>query len=176
MTHQSSIVHANRLDRDLYRSSQVGERVLNSAIIQTKISESFEKYLEIFDAFYADDIEVSSEGRQEPIRGRERLRSLLYSFLIPLHVMAEIGGFVVSIRTTAIPGDVAGETNSVWTLDLADASGTARTLSWHTLRRWNGARIAYEYHSDIQQNGWPVLPHDFRFDAEGPAQGLRRPS
>ena len=96
MTDQHSLVSADHFDRDLYTSSQTGERVLNAAIVQADISESFEEYLEIFDAFYADDIGVSAETREEPIRGKARVRSLLFNFLVPLHVMAEVGGLSIS--------------------------------------------------------------------------------
>jgi len=66
MTKEHSFVAGDYSDRDLYTSSQTRERALNSAIVQADINESFEEYLEIFDAFYADDIEASSETREEP--------------------------------------------------------------------------------------------------------------
>jgi hypothetical protein len=47
--------------------------MLNPAITQAKISESFEEYLEIFDKFYADDVQVSGENQHEPIRGKARV-------------------------------------------------------------------------------------------------------
>jgi hypothetical protein len=56
---------------------------LNAAIVQADISESFEEHLGIFDAFYADDIEVSSDTQEEVIRGKARVRALLCDFLIP---------------------------------------------------------------------------------------------
>ena len=68
MTKEHSFVAGDYCDRDLYTSSRTRERALNSAIVRAEISESFEEYLEIFDAFYADDIEVSSETGEEPIR------------------------------------------------------------------------------------------------------------
>ena len=46
-----------------YTSSQTLERLLNEAIIHADISNSFEEYIEIFDTFYADDIEVSRRDR-----------------------------------------------------------------------------------------------------------------
>src|SRR5215470_4920635 len=104
---EESFVSADYFDRDLYTGSQTPEDALNAAIVQANISESFEEHLGIFEAFYADDIEVSSETHEEVIRGKPRVRALLCDFLIPLHVMAEIGGVQVSIRQTAIPGDVA---------------------------------------------------------------------
>jgi len=36
-----------------------------------------------------------------------RRRSILANFLVPLHVMAEVGGLSMFIRHTAIAGDVA---------------------------------------------------------------------
>ena len=79
------------LSVDPYSRYQASERMLNTAITQAKISESFEEYFEIFDEFYADEVEVSSETQQEPIRGKARVGSLLLNFLVPLHVIAEVG-------------------------------------------------------------------------------------
>src|SRR5262245_62400856 len=95
---EESFVPTDHFDRDLYTSSHARERALNAAIVQANISESFEEHLGIFEVFYADDIEVSSETHEEVIRGKARVRALLYNFLFPLHVMAEIGGVQVSIR------------------------------------------------------------------------------
>jgi hypothetical protein len=164
MTKEPSFVSADHIDLDPFMSSQTRERALNAAIVQANISESFEEYLEIFDAFYADDIEVSSETAEEPIRGKERVRSLLFNFLVPLHVMAEIGGLLISIRQTAIRGDIAGETHSAWTLDLVGASGRSCTVTWRALRKWNGSRVVYEHHYDEQQNGSPLTTYDLSFN------------
>jgi len=120
MANELSFVSADHFDRDLYTSSQTRERVLNAAVVRADISESFEEYLEIFDAFYDDDIEVSSEAGEEPIRGKAKVRSLLANFLVPLHMMAEVGGLLISIRQTTIPGDTADETHSVWTLEWSE--------------------------------------------------------
>ena len=86
------------LSGDPYSRYQAAEQMLNTAITQAKISESFEEYLEIFNKFYADEVEVSSETQHGPIRGKARVGSLLLNFLVPLHVMAEVGGLAISIR------------------------------------------------------------------------------
>lgn len=117
MIDNCGVISTDRLDGDRYTSLQRLERSLNQAIVQTEISESYEEYLAIFDAFYADDIAVTSDTLQDPIRGKASVRALLANFLAPLHVMAEIGGLLVSIRQTAIPVDVSGETHSAWTLE-----------------------------------------------------------
>jgi len=163
ITKEHSFVASDYSDRELYTSSRTRERALNSAIVQADINESFEEYLEIFDAFYADDVEASSETRKEPIRG-DRVRSLLTNFLVPLHVMAEVGGLSISICQTTIPGDIADETHSAWTLDLVGVSGRTCTVTWRTLRKWRDSLVVYEHHYDEQQNGGPLTSDDLSFD------------
>ena len=167
---EQSFVTVDDTLRDLYTSSEARERALNAAIVQANISESFEEHLAIFEAFYADDIEVSSETQEEVIRGKPSVRALLYNFLVPLHVMAEIGGLQVSIRQTAIPGDVADHAYSEWTLELVGVSGRACTLSWRALRKWNGSRVVYEHHYEHQQSGGPLTMADLSFDATKPPE------
>jgi hypothetical protein len=141
MTNQHSIVSANRGDRELFTSSRNGERDLNAAIARAEINESFEEFLDIFDAFYADDVEVGSDTREEPIRGKARVRSLLLSFLLPFHVMAEVGGLAISVRETPIPGDVPNVAHSAWTVDSVGVSGATCTVSWRTLREGTGRTL-----------------------------------
>jgi hypothetical protein len=176
MTKEYSFDSADHIDLDPYTSSQTRESTLNAAIIQANIGESFEEYLEIFDAFYGDDIEVSSETAKEPVRGKGRVRSILANFLVPLHVMAELNGLLISIRQTAIPGDVAGETQSAWTLELVGVTGRTRTVSWCTLRKWNGSRVVYEHHYGHQQSGGPLTSDDLSLHAATSAADFRRPS
>src|SRR5260221_8328357 len=151
MSDQHSFLSPDHLHPDAFTLSLTAERSLNAAIVQAEISRSFEEYLGIFDEFYADDVEVSSETPEETIRGKARVRSLLLNFLIPLHIMAEVGGLSVSIRNTVIPGDVTDETHTEWTLDLVAASGRTCTLGWRTFRKWNGPYVIYEHHYDHQQ-------------------------
>jgi hypothetical protein len=176
MTNELSIIPTHNLDHDLYASSQARERALNAAILQANISESFEEYLEIFDEFYADDVEVSSETEEEPIHGKARVRSLIANFLVPLHIMAEIGGLLISIRQTAIPGDAADETHSAWTLELVGVSGRSCTVSWRALRKWNASRVVYEYHYDHQQSGGPLTSNDLSLYPATSTTADQRPS
>jgi hypothetical protein len=164
------------LDRDLYTSSQIKERALNAAIVEADIEQGYEAYLAIFDAFYGDEIEVSSETADEPIRGKDRVRSLLGNFLYPVHVMAEVGGLIAKIRVTEIAGDVAGETHSAWTVEFVGVSGRTNTVSWRVFRKWNRSRVVYEYHYDQQQKGEVLTVGDLSFDAATPAPEFGRPS
>ena len=176
MSDQQSFLSADNFYSDPYSRYQTAERMLNTAITRAEISGSFEEYLEIFDEFYADDVEVSSETHEEPIRGKASVRSLLLNFLVPLHVMAEVGGLSVSIRESPIPGDAAGETYSLWRLDLIGVSGKPCTLKWRTFRKWNGSSVAMERHYDQELTGGPLTFDDLSFGAVDPVVGFQRPS
>ena len=158
---------------DPYSRSQAAEHMLNTAITQAKIGKSFEEYLEIFDKFYADDVQVSSETQQEPIRGKARVGSLLLNFLVPLHIMAEVGGLIVSIKEAPISGDAANEIHSAWTLNIVGVSGKACTLNWRTLRKWNGSQVVYEHHYDQQRSGETLTFDDLGFDMVEPVAGFQ---
>jgi hypothetical protein len=161
MSIHSSFFSADH-DDNLFASSHAGERALNRAIVTAEISRSYEEYLDIFERFYAEDIEVSSATSTSQIRGKARVASLLFDFLVPLHIMAEIGGVSISIRQITMPSDATGETHSAWTLDLVGASGRSCTLSWRTLRRWKDSLVVYEHHYDEQQSGGPLTEDDLR--------------
>src|SRR5258708_13215882 len=65
MSAQHHFAPGDHRDRDLYAR----ERVLNSAIIAADIGRGWEEYLEIFNAFYADEVEVTTDTGTGPIRG-----------------------------------------------------------------------------------------------------------
>src|SRR5713226_6311502 len=158
MSTQQLLASVNYADHDLYAR----ERVLNSAIIAADISRGWEEYLEILDAFYADEVELTTGAETGAVRGRERIRTLLFNFLAPLHVMVEIGGLSIQIRESPIHGDAADETHSAWSVDLIGVSGRTCKLAWCTLRRWADSRVVYESHYDHQQTGGPLTGDDLR--------------
>src|SRR5580700_10304546 len=172
MSTQQLLASVNYADHDLYAR----ERVLNSAIIAADISSDWEEYLEILDAFYADHVEVSDGTESGGELGRERVRALLIKFLIPLHVMAEIGGLSIQIRESPIHGDAADETHSAWSVDLIGVSGRRCNLTWCTLRRWADSRVVYERHYDHQQTGGPLTGDDLSLGPSPELLGDHRPS
>jgi len=176
MNSQNGIISDDQFHPDPYIQSRNAERTLNAAIVHADISRSYEEYLEIFDEFYADDLVGSSETMNEPLHGRERVRALLFSYLAPLHAMAEVGGVSISIRETTIPGDARDETHSAWTLELVGVSGRVCSVNWRTLRKWNESRVVLEHHYDYQQSGGPLTERDLRLDTPEPAEGFHRPS
>jgi hypothetical protein len=168
MFDKQNVIAIGPFDGGVYESSQAAELTLNGAIQRGEIARGYQEFLDIFEAFYADDVEVSHEDSRETIRGKEKLRTLLYNFLIPLHIMAEIGGLLISVRQTAIAADVADETHSAWTLELVGASGATCTLKWRALRRWRGSLVVYEHHYDQQQSSGPLTFHDLSFNSADP--------
>ena len=168
MSDQRGFISAGQFRPAPYTQSRTAERTLNAAIVHADISRSYEEYLEIFDEFYADGIEVSSETTEKPICGKSGVRSLIFGFLAPLHAMAEVGGVSISVRQTPIPGDVVDETHSAWTLELVGATGKVCTVNWRTFRKWKDSRVVLEHHYDRKQSGEPLSARDLRSDTLEP--------
>src|ERR1700680_2695646 len=103
MIDQPNLITVDRFSGDAYSSSQTAELALNGAILRAEIGRSYEEFLEIFDTFYADDVEVSSQESRRTTRGKDRVRSLLLNFLAPLHVMAEMAGISILVQQAAVP-------------------------------------------------------------------------
>jgi hypothetical protein len=176
MSNHSSFVSANQFHPDPYAQSRIAERTLNAAIVHADISRSYEEYLELFDQFYDDNIEGSSETTEEAIHGKAGVRSIVLGFLVPLHAMAEVGGVSISVRQTPIPGDVVDETHSAWILELVGATGKVCTVSWRIFRKWNESRVVLEHHYDYQQSGEPLSDGDLRLNIAEPPTGFPKSS
>jgi hypothetical protein len=176
MIDDDNFVPFGRFDRDAYKSSQAAERALNAAILRAQIGRSYEEFLDIFERFYADDVEVSSEDSRETIRGKARVVPLLLNFLVPLHVMAEVAGLSISVQQTTVARDTANETHSAWTLDLAGVRGRRCTLKWYAIRKWKGSRVVYEHHYDHQQVGGPLTMDDLNLNLGRSDGEFRLPS
>ena len=146
------------------------ERALNGAILAAEIDRSYEEYLEIFDHFYADEIQATMEGPREAVQGKAAVRSLLASFLMPLHVFAEIGGLGVSIQWSPIKGDRPYETHSAWVLELRGVTGANCKVTWCSRRRWRAGRVVSEHHYDHGQIGGPLTFSDLRLSGAGTAE------
>jgi hypothetical protein len=160
MIHENNLVTVSQFDDNAYTSSQTAELALNEAILRSEIARSYEEFLDIFERFYADDVEVSREDSRETIRGKAQIRPFLLNFLVPLHVMAEVAGLSIFVQQAADPRDAASETHSAWTVTFTGISGTRCTLKWHAIRRWNASRVVYEHHYDHQLIGGPLSVDD----------------
>jgi hypothetical protein len=152
------------MNRQHIDNSSAAENELNSALVNADISNSYKEYLAIFDRFYAEDVTVTSDAGSAPLVGKASMLPILRNFLVPLHVIAEIGRVSVCLRQTSIAGDRRGEHHSQWSLDLLGATGRKVTVSWSSTRRWEGSLVVYERHSEHHQLGEPLTFLDFDLD------------
>ena len=152
---------------ELSRTISASEQALNGAIVAAEIDRSYEEYLDIFDHFYADEIQATMEGLGEAVQGKAAVRSVLANFLVPLHVFAEIGGLEVSIQWSPIKGDRPYETHSSWVLDLQGVTGANCKVTWCSRRRWRAGRVVSEHYYDHRQTGGPLTSSDLRLPGDG---------
>jgi hypothetical protein len=176
MVHENNLMTVNQVDANTYNSSEAAELSLNAAILRAEIARSYEEFLEIFDKFYADDVEVGSEDSPETIRGKERARSLLLDFLVPLHVMAEVAGLSISVHVTQAPRDSTNQTHSEWKIDFTGVGGRRCTLKWYAIRGWTASRVVYEHHYGHEQIGGPLTENDLNLDWGRSQVGFQSPS
>ena len=176
MIHENNLMTVSQFDDNAYKISQAAELTLNAAILRAEIARSYEEFLDIFEKFYADDVEVSSEDLPETIRGKARVRPFLLNFLVPLHVMAEVAGLSISVQQTPVPRDAASETHSAWTVDFTGVGGKRCTLKWRAIRRWEASRVVYEHHYGHQQIGGPLTQDDLNSNLGRSEVGFQSPS
>jgi len=157
----------SRSEGDAYKSLHAAELSLNAAILRAEIDRSYEEFLDICETFYADGVQVSREDLREMIRGKAKVRPFLLNVLLPLHVMAEIGGLSKSVQHTAVPGDAANETHSAWRIDFTAVGGRRCTLKWFATRRWNASRVVYEHHYALRQIGGPLTMDELNLGSGG---------
>lgn len=143
------------------------DRELNAAIVNADIGASYEEFIAILDEFYAEDVEVRSDWSLEPLIGKDRLKSRLLRFLVPLHVMAEIGGLSVSVSERPITADSRDQQHSQWSVELVGVTGRAVRISWSVRRHWKQSLVVGEYHYDHHQQGEALGPNDLRIPTFG---------
>jgi hypothetical protein len=146
-------------------TSSAFDHELNEALVNADIANGYEEFLSIFDRFYADQVEVASDGDAVGLAGKARVLPVLFNFLAPLHVMAEIGGLAVTLRYSTIHSDQRGEQHAEWSLDLLGILGRRVTLHWSSVRRWKGCHVVYERHYERRQIGEPLTIIDLESSA-----------
>ncbi|HXA76493.1 MAG TPA: hypothetical protein VNV41_05115 [Candidatus Acidoferrales bacterium] len=176
MIHENNLVAVSQFEDNAYKISQTAELTLNAAILRAEIDRSYEEFLDIFERFYADDVEVSSEDLGETVRGKAQVRPILLNFLVPLHVMAEVAGLSISIQQAAVPRDAASETHSAWAVTFTGVGGKRCILKWRAIRRWEASRVVYEHHYDHQQIGDSITLDHLNSDLGRSDMEFRSPS
>jgi hypothetical protein len=123
------------------QSSKVAEAELdlNNALVNADISNGYEEYLALFDHFYDENVEVASDSNPDPLVGNARVLPIIFNFLMPLHVMAEIGGLSVRLRYTPLFSDKREEQHYITSCSRKPLSrnipNKARSASEHAARK-----------------------------------------
>lgn len=136
---------------------------LTNALVNVDICNGFEECLALFEHFYDENVEVTSDSNPTPLIGKARVLPIILEFLRPLHRMAEVGGLVVRLRYTPLLSDTLEEQHTEWSLDLVGATGRAVMVSWSSARRWKDVRVIYEHHSEHRQFGEALTMIDLDF-------------
>jgi hypothetical protein len=137
--------------------------MLNNALERADINQSFEVYLDILERFYADDIEFFVDEPQHQIIGKGAVRAFLLSFLVSIHVIAEVGGLLVSARHKSIASEARHTTATAWEVTFMAANGKRCVITWLCLRAWRDSRVVYERLSDVHVQGEPLGGDDLNF-------------
>jgi hypothetical protein len=85
------------MNKEQFSNAAAAELDLNNALVNADISNGYEEYLALFDRFYDENVEVLSDSNPASLVGKARVLPVIFNFLVPLHVMAEIGGLSVNI-------------------------------------------------------------------------------
>jgi len=152
------------MNSERFDMSSALDRELNEAIVNADISNFYEEFLAIFDRYYAENVEVASDTTPASLTGKAHVLPILFNFLMPLHVMAEIGGLSVTLRYSPIRADQREEQYTEWSLDLQGVLGRSATVHWPSAKRWKGSRVLYERHFDHRQIGGPLTFIDLGLD------------
>jgi hypothetical protein len=156
------------MNKEQSSKAAAAELDLNNALVNADISNGYEEYLALFDRFYDENVEVASDSSHAPLVGKARVLPIIVKFLMPLHVMAEIGGLAVRLRYTPLFSDRPEEQHAEWSLDLVGAAGRGVRVSWSSARRWKDTRVIYECHTDHRQIGEALTMIDLDFGHGSP--------
>lgn len=155
------------MNKETFSNAAEAELDLNNALMNADIRDGYEQYLALFDRFYDENVEVASDSDPDLIVGKARVLPIIQNFLMPLHVMAEIGGLAVRLQYTPLFSDRPEEHHAEWSLDLVGTTGRRVMVSWSSVRRWKDGRVIYERHSDHQQLGEALTLIDLDFGRAG---------
>jgi len=154
------------MNKDQSSKTADAELALNNALANADISNGYEEHLALVDHFYDENVEVASDNNPDSLVGKACVFPIIFKFLMPLHVMAEIGGLSVRLRYTPLFVDKREEEHAEWSLDLVGVTGRSIMVSWTSARRWKDARVIYERHSDHRQFGEALTMIDLDFGSE----------
>ena len=77
---------------------RIQDKELNDAILNCDISFDFVPFIELCHRYYADEIDWSIDESPRRIIARDKLQRKQMDFLLPIHLVAEMGGVQVNVE------------------------------------------------------------------------------
>lgn len=115
---------------------RIQDKELNDAILNCDISSDFLPFIELCHRYYADEIDWSVDESPRRTIARDELQGMLMEFLLPIHLVAEMGGVQVNVEACEIASDTPDQQHSSWSVEFLAKSGTRHAISWKTMRTW----------------------------------------
>jgi hypothetical protein len=153
---------------DDYEAPGIQDKALNEAILSNDISFDFLPFIDLCHRHYADEVDLSfSEGPRRTV-AKDSLQGMLMDFLLPIHLIAEMGGVEVIVEAQHIANDTPDQQHTCWSIELLAKTGTRLVMSWKTMRIWVAGKVVAEHFYDQSSEGSAIQYSDLelkRFDA-----------
>jgi len=153
---------------DNYEVPRIQDKALNDAILSNDIGLDFLPFIELCHRHYADEVDLTFEGGPRRTVARDMLQGMLMNFLLPIHLISEMGGVEVTIEAQRITSDTPDQQHSSWSVEFLSMNGTRHVMSWKTVRIWVADRVVAEHLYDQSHEGPAIQYSDLElkhFDA-----------
>ena len=151
-----------------YEAALLQDKALNDAILSNDISCDFLPFIDLCHRHYADEVDLSfGEGPRRTV-AKDALQGMLMNFLLPIHLISEMGGVEVMVEAQHTTSDTPDRQHSSWSVEFLSKNGTRHVMSWKTMRIWVADRVVAEHLYDQSHEGPAIHYSDLdlkRFDA-----------
>ena len=141
-----------------YGAALLQDKALNDAILSNDISCDFLPFIDLCHRHYADEVDLSfGEGPRRTV-AKDVLQGMLMNFLLPIHLISEMGGVEVMVEAQHTTSDTPDQQHSSWSVEFLSKNGTRQVMSWKTKRIWVAGKVVAEHLYD-QSNEGPAIQY-----------------
>jgi hypothetical protein len=151
-----------------YEVPQIQDKALNDAILSNDIRFDCLPFIELCHRHYADEVDLTFGVGPRRTVTRDTLQGMLMNFLLPIHLVSEIGGVEVTVEVQHITSVTPDQQHSFWSVEFLSKNGARHVMSWKTMRIWIADKVVAEHHYDQSHEGRAIVYSDLelkRFDA-----------
>jgi hypothetical protein len=129
------------------------DQALNDAILSNDIRYDFLPFIELCHRHYADVVDLSfGEGPRRTV-AKDALQGMLMNFLLPIHLISEMGGVEVMVEAQHTTNDTPDQQHSSWSVEFLSKNGARHVMSWKTKRIWVAGKVVAEHLYDQSHEG-----------------------